>query len=30
LISDEMFETTMWNAEREAWIALKDVISKSE
>jgi hypothetical protein len=28
LISDEMFETTKSNAEREAWIALKDVISK--
>jgi hypothetical protein len=28
LISDEMFETTMSNVEREAWIALKDVISK--
>jgi hypothetical protein len=27
LISDEMFETTMWNVEREAWIVLKDVIS---
>jgi hypothetical protein len=26
-ISDEMFETTMPNVEREAWIALKDVIS---
>jgi hypothetical protein len=28
LILDEMFETTMSNAEREVWIALKDVISK--
>jgi hypothetical protein len=28
LISDKMFETTMSNVEREAWIALKDVISK--
>jgi hypothetical protein len=27
LISDKMFETTMSNVEREAWIALKDVIS---
>jgi hypothetical protein len=28
LISDEMFETTMSNVEREAWIALKDAIRK--
>jgi hypothetical protein len=28
LISDKMFETTMSNVEREAWIALKAVISK--
>jgi hypothetical protein len=28
LISDVMFETTMSNVEREAWIALKDIISK--
>jgi hypothetical protein len=28
LISDEVFETTMSNVEREAWIALKDLISK--
>jgi hypothetical protein len=28
LILDKMFETTMLNVEREAWIALKDVISK--
>jgi hypothetical protein len=28
LISDEMFETTLSNVEREAWIALEDVISK--
>jgi hypothetical protein len=28
LISDEMFETTMSNFEREAWIALTDVIRK--
>jgi hypothetical protein len=28
LISDEMFETTMSNVEIEAWIALKDIISK--
>jgi hypothetical protein len=28
LISDEMFETTMLNVEREAWIAIEDVISK--
>jgi hypothetical protein len=27
-ISDEIFETTMSNVEREAWIFLKDVISK--
>jgi hypothetical protein len=28
LISGEMFETAVSDAEREAWIALKDVISK--
>jgi hypothetical protein len=28
LISDEMFEKTMSSVEREAWIVLKDVISK--
>jgi hypothetical protein len=28
LISDETYETAVWNVEREAWIALKDVISK--
>jgi hypothetical protein len=28
LTSDEKFQTTMSNVEREAWIFLKDVISK--